>query len=59
MMGLTHGVHGIGDTVAVSVHAAESAIGDVDEYVTRLDAALSGWEKRGQDRAVLRIVRMQ
>jgi len=24
------------------VHAAESAIGDVDEYVTRLDAALSG-----------------
>ena len=24
MMGLTHGVHGIGDTIAVSVHAAES-----------------------------------
>ena len=42
MMGLTHGVHGIGDTVAVSVHAAESAIGDVDEYVARIDAALSG-----------------
>jgi hypothetical protein len=42
MMGLTHGVHGIGDTIAVSVHAAESAIGDVDEYVARLDAALSG-----------------
>jgi hypothetical protein len=42
MMGLSHGVHGIGDTVAVSVHAAESAIGDVDEYVARLDAALSG-----------------
>jgi len=41
MMGLSHGVHGIGDTVAVSVHAAESAIGDVDEYVARLDAALS------------------
>ena len=41
MMGLTHGVHGIGDTVAISVHAAESAIGDVDEYVARLDAALS------------------
>jgi hypothetical protein len=40
MMGLTHGVHGIGDTIAVSVHAAESAIGDVDEYVARLDAAL-------------------
>jgi hypothetical protein len=41
MMGLTHGVHGIGDTVAVSVHAAASAIGDVDEYIARLDAALS------------------
>ena len=40
MMGLTHGVHGIGDTVAISVHAAESAIGDVDAYVARLDAAL-------------------
>ena len=42
MMGLTHGVHGIGDTIAVSVHAAESAIGDVDAYVERLDAALPG-----------------
>jgi hypothetical protein len=40
MMGLTHGVHGIGDTVAVSVHAAASAIGDIDAYVERLDAAL-------------------
>jgi len=40
MMGLTHGVHGIGDTIAVSVHAAESAIGDVDAYVERLAAAL-------------------
>ncbi|MFG1931042.1 WS/DGAT domain-containing protein [Mycobacterium sp. NPDC048908] len=40
MMGLTHGVHGIGDTIAVSVHAAESAVGDVDAYVERLEAAL-------------------
>ncbi|MBV9320791.1 MAG: DUF1298 domain-containing protein [Mycobacterium sp.] len=39
-MGLTHGVHGIGDTVAISVHAAESAVGDIDVYVQRLDAAL-------------------
>jgi hypothetical protein len=39
-MGLTHGVHGIGDTVAISVHAAESAIGDIDGYLQRLDAAL-------------------
>ena len=40
MMGLTHGVHGIGDTIAISVHAAESAIVDVDAYVARLAAAL-------------------
>jgi hypothetical protein len=40
MMGLTHGVHGIGDTIAISVHSAESAIGDGDEYVERLEAAL-------------------
>jgi hypothetical protein len=40
MMGLTHGVHGIGDTIAISVHAADSAIGDVDAYVERLEAAL-------------------
>jgi hypothetical protein len=40
MMGLTHGVHGIGDTVAVSVHAAESALGDIDAYLERLDSAL-------------------
>jgi hypothetical protein len=42
MMGVTHGVHGIGDTIAISVHAAESAIGDVDAYADRLDAALRG-----------------
>ncbi|MCV7301577.1 DUF1298 domain-containing protein [Mycobacterium barrassiae] len=40
MMGLTHGVHGIGDTVAISVHAAASAVGDADAYVERLAAAL-------------------
>jgi hypothetical protein len=40
MMGLTHAVFGIGDTIAISVHAAESAIGDVDAYVERLTAAL-------------------
>ncbi|HUL98210.1 MAG TPA: WS/DGAT domain-containing protein [Mycobacterium sp.] len=40
MMGLTHGVHGIGDTIAISVHAAESAVADVDDYFARLAAAL-------------------
>ncbi|UXA16895.1 WS/DGAT domain-containing protein [Mycobacterium sp. SMC-4] len=41
MMGITHGVHGIGDTVVVSVHAAQSAIGDIDSYLDRLTRALS------------------
>ncbi|TFV55558.1 DUF1298 domain-containing protein [Mycobacterium sp. PS03-16] len=40
MMGLVHGVHGIGDTIAVSVHAAASAVGDIDSYADRLAAAL-------------------
>ena len=39
-MGLTHVVHGIGDTVSISVHAAESAVGDIDDYLARLDAEL-------------------
>lgn len=40
VMGLTHGVHGIGDTVAISVHAARSAVPDIDGYLRVLDAAL-------------------
>lgn len=40
MMGLTHGVHGIGDTIAISVHAAASALPDVDAYLELLGAAL-------------------
>lgn len=40
MMGVTHGVHGIADTVTVSVHAAESCIGDIDAYVERLAGEL-------------------
>jgi len=40
MMGLTHAVCGVGDTISTSVHAAESAIGDMDAYVERLEAAL-------------------
>ena len=40
LMGLTHGVHGIGDTVAISVHAAESAVPDIDVYLQLLDVAL-------------------
>ncbi|HLR99361.1 MAG TPA: WS/DGAT domain-containing protein [Mycolicibacillus parakoreensis] len=41
MMGLTHGVHGIGDTIAISVHTAAPAIVDVDAYLEHLDAALT------------------
>lgn len=40
VVGLTHGVHGIGDTIAISVHAAESAVPDIDAYVRLLDEAL-------------------
>jgi hypothetical protein len=40
VMGLTHGVHGIGDKIAVSVHAAESAVPDIDAYLRLLDVAL-------------------
>ena len=34
MMGLTHGVHGVGETVAVSVHTVDGVI-NVDEYLAR------------------------
>jgi hypothetical protein len=43
MMGLTHVVVGVGDTVTIGVHAAESALGGpdgLDEYAARLEAAL-------------------
>ncbi len=44
LMGLTHCVGGVGDTICIGVHAAESALGDfpdgLDAYVARLDAAL-------------------
>lgn len=41
VMGLTHAVHGIGDTVAISVHAAESAVGDIDNYLEILGASIA------------------
>jgi hypothetical protein len=43
MMGLTHVVVGVGDTVTIGVHAAESAVGGpdgLDAYVARLKEAL-------------------
>ena len=44
MMGLTHVVAGVGDTVTIGVPAAESALGGpdgMDAYVAGLEAALS------------------
>lgn len=38
--GLTHGVHGIGETVTISVTAADTAMPDVDRYLRLLAAAL-------------------
>ena len=35
MMSLTHGVHGIGDVLAISVHADPVNV-DVDDYLPRL-----------------------
>ncbi|MBJ7337776.1 WS/DGAT domain-containing protein [Mycolicibacterium sp.] len=43
MMGLTHVVVGVGDTVTIGVQAASSALGGpsgIDDYVARLEAAL-------------------
>lgn len=48
MMGLTHVVVGVGDTLTIGVHAAESAVGGLDgldAYIARLEAAL-GSESR-------------
>lgn len=41
VMGLTHGVHGIGDTVTVSVHTSASVMPDADHYEGLLAAALT------------------
>lgn len=38
--GLTHGVHGIGDTVALSVTTSAAVCPDVDRYIAMLSAAL-------------------
>ncbi|WP_329414349.1 WS/DGAT domain-containing protein [Nocardia vinacea] len=41
VMHLTHGVHGLGDTVTVSIHADTAALPDVDNYVDLLRDALN------------------
>ncbi|BDX30732.1 hypothetical protein TUM20985_12790 [Mycobacterium antarcticum] len=50
MMGLTHVVFGVGGTICLGVHAADSALGGpdgMDDYVARLEAALPGTGGRG------------
>ncbi len=49
--GLTHGVHGIGDTVAISVTTSPEIMPDVDGYMGLLDEALTqvGGGRAGQD----------
>ena len=39
-IGLTHGVHGIGDMIGISINTTESIISDIDDYMDRLNAAL-------------------
>ncbi|MGW0250855.1 wax ester/triacylglycerol synthase domain-containing protein [Nocardia goodfellowii] len=40
VMHLTHGVHGLGDTVTISVHADAGAVPDIDAYLARLESAV-------------------
>ena len=42
VMALTHGVHGIGDTVTVSVVGSPDVMPDFDDYVRMLRRALGG-----------------
>ena len=39
-IGLTHGVHGIGDMVGISVNTTASAISDIEGYIDRLNFGL-------------------
>ncbi|MEA3531030.1 WS/DGAT domain-containing protein [Nocardia sp. CDC186] len=40
VMHLTHGVHGLGDTVTISLHADPAVLPDLDAYAAHLGAAL-------------------
>ncbi len=40
VMHLTHGLHGLGDTVTLSVHADPATVPDIDDYAERLREAL-------------------
>jgi WS/DGAT C-terminal domain len=40
-VGLTHGVHSTGDTVAISVHTTRSVVQDLSDYLQRIEYALA------------------
>ncbi len=40
VMHLTHGVHGLGDTITISLHADRAVLPDLDAYAAHLRAAL-------------------
>ncbi|MBF6413298.1 WS/DGAT domain-containing protein [Nocardia cyriacigeorgica] len=50
VMHLTHGVHGLGDTVTISVHADPETIPDLDSYADLLRAAVDEVRARVRDR---------
>ncbi|AVH21287.1 WS/DGAT domain-containing protein [Nocardia cyriacigeorgica] len=50
VMHLTHGVHGLGDTVTISVHADPETIPDLDRYADLLCSALDEVSVVGHDR---------
>ncbi|MFI5778652.1 hypothetical protein [Nocardia sp. NPDC051570] len=41
VMHLTHGVHGLGEVITVSIHADPAVLPDLDRYAALLDAALT------------------
>lgn len=47
VMHLTHGIHGMGDTVTLSLHADPAVVPDLDDYAEHLRAALR--DIRGAD----------
>jgi hypothetical protein len=40
VMHLTHGIHGLGDTITISLHADQAVLPDLDAYAAHLRAAL-------------------
>lgn len=48
--GITHGVHGIGDTITVSITTSPAIMPDPDAYVARLRAAVADVAAAGQVR---------